>query len=176
MVRSKSATKSDRQESDPRVQQWRSRALDFLSGYFWFIFKNVVGWILILSSPVLGLTFPGPGGAPAFIIGFALVTFPGKRKLTSRVMRGRGLPIETEIFTFLTAFFAILVTCIGMWFIATRVYDLLQKINLDPRQIQATYLASIVWLSITGLFSLGATWLVMRLSLRVVNYILRGMP
>src|SRR4051794_25970218 len=57
--------------------------------YFWFVFKNVLGWIFILGSFPVGLTVPGPGGVPLFLIGFALVTFPGKRKITSHVMRGR---------------------------------------------------------------------------------------
>src|SRR3712207_2627477 len=79
----------------------RAGITSYFAGYFWFILKNVVGWIFILGSPVLGLAVPGPGGIPVFLIGFALVTFPGKRKLTSRVMRGRGLPLEAEIFTFI---------------------------------------------------------------------------
>src|SRR5215831_17303789 len=103
---------------DDRIERLQKRVSDFLTGYFWFIFKNVIGWILILSSPVLGVTVPGPGGLPAFLIGFGLVTFPGKRKLTSRVMRGRGLPIDMEVFTFLTAFLAIVVTSVLMWFLA----------------------------------------------------------
>src|SRR6476646_3617405 len=69
---------------------WRGPTRYF-ADYFWFILKNVIGWIFILASPVLGVTLPGPGGIPVFLIGFALVTFPGKRKLTSRVMRGRPL-------------------------------------------------------------------------------------
>src|SRR3954451_13184234 len=72
----------------------RHRLREFFSDYFWFIFKNVIGWLLILSSLPIGVALPGPGGIPLFLIGFALVTFPGKRQLTSRVMRGRGLPIE----------------------------------------------------------------------------------
>jgi uncharacterized membrane protein YbhN (UPF0104 family) len=154
----------------------RRKPVEFFAGYFWFIFKNVIGWILILSSVPVGFTFPGPGGLPLFLIGFALVTFPGKRQLTSRVMRGRGLPIEAEVFTFLTAFFAIAGTCVLMWFIADRVDNLLKDVHLDPRQQQATYTAIFTALLITGLFALGMTWLVMRLSLKVLNYVLRGMP
>jgi hypothetical protein len=83
----------------PLFRRWRQRVTDFFSGYFWFIFKNVIGWMLIILAIPVGLTVPGPGGIPIFLIGFALVTFPGKRKLTSRVMRGRGLPIEMQVFT-----------------------------------------------------------------------------
>lgn len=153
----------------------RQRAIDFFAGYFWLVFKNVVGWILILTSPALGIVVPGPGGLPAFLIGFALVTFPGKRRLTSRVMSGRGLPLEMQIFTFVTAFFAIITTCILMWILSSRVYRLL-SVEVDPSRQHATYAATFVWLIVTGLFALGATWLVMRLALRIVNYVLRGMP
>jgi uncharacterized membrane protein YbhN (UPF0104 family) len=159
-----------------RKKHRHGRVRKFFAGYFWFIFKNVIGWVLILSSIPVGFTFPGPGGLPLFLVGFALVTFPGKRQLTSRVMRGRGLPLEAQIFTFLTAFFAIVATCIAMWFIADRVDDLLQRVNLDPRQKEATYTAVLAGLLVTGLFALGMTWIVMRLSLHVLNYILRGMP
>lgn len=154
----------------------RQRVTEPFSSYFWFIFKNVIGWMLIVLSIPLGIAVPGPGGIPLFIIGFALVSFPGKRQLTSRVMRGRGLPIETQLFTFVTAFFAILTTCVLIWFLADWVYDLLERVNLDPRKKGATYTAIITGLVVTGLFSLGVTWLVMRLALKVLNYILRGMP
>ena len=40
----------------------RAGVTSYFAGYFWFILKNVVGWIFILGSPVLGLAVPGPGG------------------------------------------------------------------------------------------------------------------
>src|SRR4051812_3603432 len=96
-----------------------------LSTYFWLIFKNVIGWAFILGSPVLGIALPGPGGIPLFLIGFALVTFPGKRKLTTRVMRGRELQLEAEVFTFLTAIVSILGTAAVMAMIGGRYEKLL---------------------------------------------------
>ena len=77
---------------------------EFFAGYFWFILKNVIGWTLMLLSPVLGVAVPGPGGLPLFLIGFALVTFPGKRRLTARVMRGRRMQLESAFFTTITSF------------------------------------------------------------------------
>ncbi len=62
--------------------------------YFWFIIKNVAGWILIIAAWPVGLLVPGPGGIPLFLIGFAMITLPGKRKLTARVLRGRPLRLE----------------------------------------------------------------------------------
>lgn len=66
--------------------------------WFWFILKNIVGWLLILVSGPIGLTLPGPGGLPLFLIGFALITFPGKRKLTARVLRGKPVMRESNAF------------------------------------------------------------------------------
>ena len=63
----------------------------FIRDYFWFLLKNIIGWVLILASFVLGPIVPGPGGIPLFLLGFALITFPGKRRLTARVLRGRSL-------------------------------------------------------------------------------------
>src|ERR1043166_9567068 len=86
-----------------RIERAMSDTLDrlqqFLRDYAWFIVRNVIGWLLILLSLVLGVSIPGPGGLPIFLIGFALVTIPGKRKLTARVLRGRRLHIEARAYT-----------------------------------------------------------------------------
>ena len=58
-----------------------SKARRRLLHYAWFIAKNVIGWALILASPPIGIMLPGPGGLPLFLIGFAMITFPGKRAL-----------------------------------------------------------------------------------------------
>src|SRR6476660_8147226 len=76
------------QESSPLSRRQR-----FLKSWFWFILKNILGWVLILAAFAAGPLVPGPGGIPLFLIGFALITFPGKRRLTARVLRGRPLRI-----------------------------------------------------------------------------------
>src|SRR5438045_9686630 len=96
----------------------------YFADYFWFILKNVIGWIFILAAPVLGVTLPGPGGIPVFLIGFALVTFPGKRKLTSRVMRGRPLRLESAVFTIATATLSVLITGGLIWFFSAQYTQL----------------------------------------------------
>src|SRR3954451_24834050 len=83
------------------------RAQEFLREYAWVIICNLIGWLLILASPVLGAVFPGPGGLPIFLIGFALVTFPGKRKLTARVLRGRRLRLEDRAYAVIAGFISI---------------------------------------------------------------------
>src|SRR6266496_490602 len=70
----------------------------FLSEYAWFIVRNLVGWILVLSALPVGFLFPGPLGFPIFLIGFALITFPGKRRLTARVLRGKAVSRESKAF------------------------------------------------------------------------------
>src|SRR5690348_15010287 len=83
----------------PAPLHWTDRLQHFIQEYSWTIVRNIIGWILIVVAPVLGALLPGPGGLPLFLIGFALVTFPGKRKLTARVLRGRRLHIEDRAFT-----------------------------------------------------------------------------
>jgi hypothetical protein len=138
---------------------------EFFAGYFWFILKNVIGWLLMLLSPVLGVAVPGPGGLPLFLIGFALVTFPGKRRLTARVMRGRRMQLESAFFTTITSFVSILVTGIIIAVLVAKYGNVIELYSIKPK-------------SIIGLFVLAAavTWLVTRLSLRVADWILRNMP
>ena len=62
------------------------------ANWFWFVLKNVIGWVLILTAIVMGPLVPGPGGLPVFFIGFGLITFPGKRRITARVLS--GVPID----------------------------------------------------------------------------------
>jgi hypothetical protein len=66
-----------------------------VANWFWFILKNVIGWILILSAMALGPFVPGPGGLPLFLIGFGLITFPGKRRITARVLSGKPIDHTT---------------------------------------------------------------------------------
>ncbi|MGB7157145.1 MAG: lysylphosphatidylglycerol synthase domain-containing protein [Tepidisphaeraceae bacterium] len=150
----------------PRHRQtFAQRIGEFFAGYFWFILKNVIGWVLMLSALPIGMVVPGPGGLPIFLIGFALVTFPGKRKLTARVMRGRRMHLEGAFFTAITSFVSILVTGIIIWILVAKYGPFIQEYSIKPR-------------SIIGLCALAAavTWLVTRLSLRVADWILRNMP
>lgn len=65
-----------------------------IADYAWFIVKNVLGWAMILGSFIVGPAVPGPGGIPLFFIGFGMVTLPGKRRLTARVLR--GIPVDRD--------------------------------------------------------------------------------
>lgn len=70
------------------MQSQTSTAAAWALQWVWFLLKNLIGWALIVASFVIGPAIPGPGGIPLFLIGFALITFPGKRRATARVMRG----------------------------------------------------------------------------------------
>lgn len=138
-----------------------------IKGYFWVIFKNVVGWLAIAASPILGIALPGPGGIPLFIVGFALVTFPGKRKLTTHVFRGRRLPIESGLFTGLITFFSVLVTA-GMMWAAWRYYGwIVERVPL------ADYgLGDVAKLVAISVLALPVTMVVTWIGLKILNYIL----
>lgn len=133
--------------------------------YFWFVFKNVIGWIFMLSSPVLGALIPGPGGIPLFLIGFALVTFPGKRRITSHVMRGRAVKVNPQLFTMIATVASIAVTASVIWLLYKRYKQILDELNVG-------------FLEIFGICALAAavTWIVMRLTVTLANWLLRSMP
>ena len=135
--------------------------------YFGFIFKNVIGWLMIIASPILGIALPGPGGIPVFLIGFALVTFPGKRKITTHVFRGRRLPIETPLFTGLITLFSVLVTGGVMW-AAWRYYDVIGQYV----PLQEYGLGTVVKLVTVALLALPVTMVVTWVSLWILNRIL----
>lgn len=78
---------------------WPQAVVRFLRVYGLWLVKNVVGWLLILLAPVIGAALPGPGGLPLFFIGFAMITFPGKRHLTARVFRGIPLELRSRAVT-----------------------------------------------------------------------------
>lgn len=75
--------------------------------YAWIVLKNLIGWLLILFSLPAGALIPGPGGIPMFLIGFAMISFPGKRKLTARVVRGK--PIARDSVTYQ---WGVAITCV----------------------------------------------------------------
>jgi glycosyltransferase 2 family protein len=74
-----------------------------------FLLKNVIGWALILASFVLGPLVPGPGGIPIFLLGFGLITFPGKRKMTARVLSGKPTAANRKSYRRAAALFALVV-------------------------------------------------------------------
>lgn len=82
----------------PSTRRVRPRRPSAVATWTWFILRNLIGWLLILVSGPIGFALPGPGGLPLFLIGFALITLPGKRHFTARVLKGK--PIRRESLAF----------------------------------------------------------------------------
>lgn len=145
----------------------------FFASYFWLILKNVVGWVLILLSFPVGIALPGPGGLPMFLIGFALVAFPGKRKLTSHFLRGRPLRIEASIFTTLTTLVSLGVIAVLLWIIGERYQQLIAYFHLDPKESTPGFVLAVVGVC---LLAAGVTFATMHLGLLFVNKLIRVIP
>jgi uncharacterized membrane protein YbhN (UPF0104 family) len=89
----------------------------FFADYFWFLVKNVVGWVLILLAFALG-PVPGPGGIVVFLIGFGMISFPGKRRLIVRIFRGRRFELNGALLHAGVVVLAALLTVALMeWFV-----------------------------------------------------------
>jgi len=152
-----------------RVEDARG-TVAFFREYFWLVFKNVVGWTFIIAAPGVGVVLPGPGGIPLFLIGFALVTFPGKRKLTARVLAGKSLPLDSIIFTGITAFVSVAITSACIYVISVYFDWFLKKFRITPSVDVVVALGSVC------LAAFIVTWAVFRLSLRIVNWFVRRIP
>jgi hypothetical protein len=133
----------------------RSRWEGFFAGYLWLILKNILGWALILASFVLGPFVPGPGGIPMFFIGFALVTFPGKRHLTARVLRGRPFHFWSLRMMLISIAAAVAAPGVGLWVLGNRWGWLTEMYDRGPWAIVRVYVAGVAlaWLiAIAGLY------------------------
>ena len=139
-----------------------SRRQRFLASYVWLMLKNVIGWVLILAALVAGPLVPGPGGIPLFLIGFALVSFPGKRRLTARVLRGRPVRFGGWPFAFVSLLVALTVPALAMAVGRPRVGWLAWVYGRGP-------------LAVAGVYGVGValTWLAARLTPRALNLLLR---
>jgi glycosyltransferase 2 family protein len=143
-----------------------SGARRVVQDYFGFILRNVIGWVFILASLPVGLSIPIPGGLPVmFLIGFTLITFPGKRRLLSRVMRGTQMSVQPWPFAIVVIVISVTVTIAALWVLAARYEKLLLHLHLQ-------------WFHVLGvcLFAAGVSWCVLRAGLAVLNLTLRRIP
>jgi len=145
-----------------------ARAHQFFNDYLWVIVRNVIGWLLIPASLLLA-AFPGPFGLPIFLIGFALVTFPGKRRLTARVLRGRRLRIETRAYAILAGVISVVIPGIAWWILWAEYEEVI-------RALIARYTPKPIVYVLTPIVAILITWLVTRLSLKILNGLLRLLP
>ncbi|HEY2842890.1 MAG TPA: lysylphosphatidylglycerol synthase domain-containing protein, partial [Bryobacteraceae bacterium] len=127
--------------------------------------KNIVGWAFILVSPAVGFTLPGPGGIPLFLIGFALVTFPGKRKLTARVLRGRVMDLQLKRFDIIEIAIAVVFSAVLFWPFEKRYWE-----QLNLRSLTTAFHITM------ALVVLSVMWVGTRFLLRCLNLLIRVMP
>ena len=160
----RSARRDEREDKVERLKR-------FFRDYSWFIVRNVIGWLLILISPVLGAVIPGPGGFPAFIIGFALVTFPGKRKLTARFLRGRRFKIEDRAYAVVAAFLSIVIPGVALWILLVQMEAKAGLAHLVELYAPRKH----VWV-LTILLAVLLVWIVTRISLKLLNGMLALLP
>ena len=150
----------------PTERRFRlSTAGKFFAGYAWLVLKNVIGWAFILLSPVAGFTLPGPGGIPLFLIGFALVTFPGKRTLTARVLRGRAMNLEHKKFDLIEIGIALVLSTVLFWPFEKRYWA-----QLNLRSLSTAFHITM------GLVVLSFMWVGTRFGLRGLNVVIGFMP
>jgi uncharacterized membrane protein YbhN (UPF0104 family) len=133
--------------------------------WVWFILKNLIGWLLIIAAFPLGAMIPGPGGIPLFLIGFGLITFPGKRHLTARVLRGVPVPRDSRQFRFAVGMLAIVLPAIVLVFLIERRWIDAQYVRANRGSLLAAYIAAAAVLCVAGFNSHPA-----------VNKILRAFP
>lgn len=141
-----------------------SRRKRFFGGYTWLILKNLIGWTLILASLVAGPLVPGPGGIPLFLIGFALVSFPGKRRLTARVLRGRRIATGGRTVRFAVLGISLAMPALAIWLLGSKV-EWLSAQSERPLLIIPIYLLTFLG---TALAAFAGVWL--------INLFIRLMP
>jgi uncharacterized membrane protein YbhN (UPF0104 family) len=136
----------------------------FFADYFWFLLKNVVGWVLLLLSFVLG-PVPGPGGIVVFLIGFGMISFPGKRRLIVRMFRGRRFDLRSRRLQAVILFVAAVLPLAFMFWFVWRTHGRWHGANVGGPMWGLTY----------ATLAVGA-WAALRLLARGGNCIVGIMP
>lgn len=154
-----------KQSKRSRVPRIGSGVGGFFARYSWLLVRNVVGWILILSSvPVAGLV-PLPLGLPMFIIGFAMISFPGKLRLTARLLRGRPFDLTKRTVLLWITVVSLLIPPAGVWILATQKRHLVSPSRMTTIRLSELYLAAI---AVTWVVTFGVLW--------ILNIVIRFLP
>jgi len=140
----------------------RSRGQRFLTSRYWLILKNVIGWVLILLSFAAGPLVPGPGGIPLFLIGFALISFPGKRRLTARVLRGKPVRFRGGPFVLISLGVALSAAALALPLARSRSPWLATQTSKSPLALAVLYVITVA-----------VIWLIARFTPHVLNLLLR---
>jgi hypothetical protein len=159
---------SQSQPSRPQPSRPKQITLDlgtWLSRYVAVIVKNVVGYLLMLGALVLGGLFPIPIGTPMFLIGFAMITLPGKRRLTSGALRGKQIGLFSRTARIWRLGISLLLPPAFILFLE------FQKLpTLHPSRMSLGRLCTVYGLAIAG------SWFLMLFALLFVNALLRILP
>jgi len=134
------------------VRLWQSLPT-FFTRYAFVIVRNIIGWFFILFSIIAVPLFPGPLGTPLFLIGFTLITFPGKRKITSRILRGRPYDLASRQARILTFIFALVLPPATVWMLARWKYKVIRTTSFGwPARISLYVFAILTaWVIVRGL-------------------------
>jgi hypothetical protein len=149
----------------PKSAEPAREAGAFVVKYAAVIVKNVLGWALMLSALVLGSFFPVPIGTPLFLIGFALITLPGKRRLTSSALRGIPIRIYTRKAFWWRSAISLLLPPAALWFLAFQRWPV-----LHPSQMTFARLCTVYAIAIAG------AWILTWIALRAINVVVRFLP
>ena len=141
------------------------RRPSLFANWFWFILKNLVGWILILGAMALGPLVPGPGGLPLFLIGFGLITFPGKRRITARILSGAPIDPASRGYRRGVAGVAIFAPAITLAYL---LYEF-PSLHNGTRRVTTLYLGLYV-------IAAGVLWIALMRSVRLLNLLMRMVP
>lgn len=137
----------------------------FLRRYSWVVIKNILGWLLILAAFAVSGLVPAPVGFPMFIIGFGLVTFPGKRHLTSRVLRGIPIQLQSRAARIGRLAASLVVPPVAVWILAVKRHPILHPSEMSVPRLCALYAIAMV-----------ATWIFSWVVLLTVNLLLKLVP
>ena len=153
------------QSPAPQPAEPAREAGAYVARYAAVIVKNVLGWALMLSALVLGGFFPVPIGTPLFLIGFAMISLPGKRKLTSGALRGITIRLYTRKALWWRMAISLLLPPAALWFLAFQRWPV-----LHPSQMSLGRLCTVYAMAI------GAAWVLTWITLQAINGVLRILP
>jgi hypothetical protein len=129
------------------------------------VVKNVVGYLLMLAALVLGGFFPIPIGTPMFLIGFAMITLPGKRKLTSGALRGITIKVNSRAAHLWRLAGALLLPPAFVWLLALQRYPIVHPSKMTLGRLCFLYVVTIV-----------AAWILMWIFLLALNLVISILP
>ncbi|MGD0768416.1 MAG: hypothetical protein ABSB42_09515 [Tepidisphaeraceae bacterium] len=153
------------QDPTPKPAETAPQARSLFARYPGVIIKNVIGWLLMLSALVLGSFFPIPIGTPMFIIGFAMISLPGKRRLTSGALRGISINLYTRKARMWRLAGSLLLPPAFVWFLAFQRHPIVHPLQMTLLRLCAIYSVTI----------LGA-WVFTWLTLLAINAVVRVLP